>query len=165
MMCQLCNKAQATVHLTEVSGNKEMQVFHICDDCSRAHGIGYKLAVKIEEVLATAKGSPLGRVKDVPDVKCPACGLTYAEFRQKVRAGCEKDYEVFRDGIVPLLQKVHGATKHLGKVPPDTSDVLQRERRIRDLEREMEALVKAEQYEKAAQIRDEIKKLSEEKPL
>lgn len=165
MLCQLCNKAQATVHLTEVNHNRESQVLHVCDDCSRTHGIGYKLSVKIEEVTATVKGNPLGRlVKDVPDVTCPSCGLTYAEFRQKVRAGCEKDFEVFREGIVPLLQKIHGATKHLGKVPPDAADALQRERRLRDLEREMEALVKGEQYEKAAQIRDEIRKLSEEKP-
>lgn len=165
MMCQLCNKAQATVHLTEISQNKEVQVLHACEDCARANGLGYKLSVKIEEVTAAAKANPLGRlVKDVPDVTCPGCGQTYAEFRQKVRAGCEKDYEVFREGIVPLLSKIHGATKHVGKVPPDAADALKKEGHLRELEREMEELVKAEQYEKAARIRDEIRKMREEKP-
>jgi len=162
MLCQICNKAQATVHLTEVAQNKLARDLHVCDDCARANGVGYKTSLQAQD--APAKGNPLGKlVKEAPEVTCPACGLAYSEFRQKVRAGCEKDYEVFREGIVPLLQKIHGATKHIGKVPPDAGDTLQRERRLRELEREMEDLVKREQYEKAARVRDDIRKLKEEK--
>ena len=91
-----------------------------------------------------------------PDLKCPECGITFEEFRSKGRLGCPKDYEAFASELVPLLEKVHSAKKHVGRLPlgraPDTA----REDRLLRLRRELTQAVKDEKYEEAAKIRDEI---------
>ena len=48
---------------------------------------------------------------------CPACGIKYMEFRSEGRLGCPHDYQVFRTGLEPLLNKIHRADRHVGKRP------------------------------------------------
>ncbi len=48
---------------------------------------------------------------------CPICQITFLEFRNSGRLGCPYDYEVFRDELMPLLENIHGETRHSGKVP------------------------------------------------
>ena len=48
---------------------------------------------------------------------CPVCQITFLEFRNSGRLGCPYDYEVFRDELMPLLENIHGETRHSGKVP------------------------------------------------
>jgi protein arginine kinase activator len=100
--------------------------------------------------------------KELADVACPDCGMTYTDFRQKTRLGCAKDYAVFRKAIVPLLEKIHGSTQHTGKVPPQAGARLARQRELFELRRELERHIKAEHYEEAARTRDRIKQLETE---
>lgn len=168
MKCENCNKSPATFHYVERQNDQIVKDVHLCEECARQKGVPamqFSLSTVLGQLLdpqAMAGGPKVA--KELADVACPACGLTYAEFRQKTRLGCARDYEVFRKALVPLLEKIHGSTQHAGKVPPQAGAKLARQRELFELRRELERHIKAEHYEEAARTRDRIKQLETEAP-
>ena len=62
--------------------------------------------------------------------------------------------------MLPYLKRVHGSTKHTGKVPVSAPIVVvDSKETIDSLRMELNKLVSEERYEEAAVIRDKIKKL------
>jgi len=90
---------------------------------------------------------------------CPDCGMTLTELRRRGRLGCPKDYEVFREYLDELLERMHGATEHVGRVPGLAEGELERVRKISDLKHELGQAINEEAYERAARLRDELKTL------
>jgi protein arginine kinase activator len=88
--------------------------------------------------------------------------MTLEEFRKKGRLGCPKDYEVFREHIDELLERVHGAKLHVGRRPGISEDELNRMQNVTDLQHKLEIAIREEAYESAARIRDELKDLEGE---
>lgn len=93
---------------------------------------------------------------------CRRCGTTHQEVVMTRRVGCEECYSVFGDTIETLLEIRSSSYTHTGKVPP-------RLRRYRALFIERERLLSSlavavdeEDYEAAADLRDQLSKLSEE---
>jgi protein arginine kinase activator len=91
------------------------------------------------------------------NLTCPDCGITYAEFRNQGRLGCPHDYEVFAEPLAEVLEKVHGATEHLGKLPHRAGADLTEQRQLMQLRRQLQEAVENEKYEEAARLRDLIK--------
>ncbi len=88
---------------------------------------------------------------------CPICQITFLEFRNSGRLGCPYDYEVFRDELMPLLENIHGETRHSGKVPKRAPRNTQQQTTLIQLRNELKRAVAAEDYESAARLRDKIK--------
>lgn len=155
MLCELCETRPATIHITEIVGAQK-KVLNLCEDCAQekglAHGVG-----PVPGLLA----SLVGEKASAPAPTCPECGITFEEFRAKGRFGCPKDYEVFATDLEPLLEKVHGARRHAGRLPAGVTPDLARDERLRRLRRELARAVKEEQYEEAARIRDELRSAEE----
>ena len=57
------------------------------------------------------------------------------------------------------VERMHGARRHVGRVPGIAESELARAQRISDLEQELDAAIREEAYERAASIRDELKAL------
>ena len=92
---------------------------------------------------------------------CPRCGLSYLEFRKTGRLGCPDDYEFFRKGLLPFLEKIHLATQHVGKIPSRADVRTHQVKELITLRRQLSSLVDREAYEEAAKVRDRIKTLEE----
>jgi len=108
---------------------------------------------------------------------CATCKTTFADFKQHGVLGCQDCYENFEGFLGPLLERAHdGGVSHSGKTPrrllsgtrrsgeqPAAKSaglsLEDRARRLRALHHQLEAAVKSEQYELAARVRDEIKRL------
>jgi protein arginine kinase activator len=118
------------------------------------------------------------------DRQCPQCGMSFGEFKAKGRFGCSHDYEVFLSRVIPLLERIHGASEHVGEAdsaaasaakpatpagtpaaagataaataPQQTASELKR------LRRDLQRVIKNEEYEEAARIRDRIQSLERE---
>jgi protein arginine kinase activator len=101
-------------------------------------------------------------LKELLEQECPHCGMNYPEFRTRGRLGCPEDYRVFQKGLEPLLEKIHGSTQHIGKIPSNAGKEVARQKTLRKLRHDLDKAVKLEAYEDAASIRDEIRKLEEE---
>lgn len=163
MKCDLCKKP-ATVHLTDVSNNSKKEL-HLCEECARGQGVTIKSYLNKEPTEGSAVLSKLAQAQEADlsgaekDLKCPRCGITYRTFRSTGKFGCPNDYVVFRAPLQSLLDKIHGAVQHKGKVPSRTGEELVRQQELRSLREDLEDAVRGEAYERAAEIRDRIYEL------
>ena len=171
MICELCQKQPATVHVTEIvvasSDSKHVQQKHMCEGCARDLELpGAPVVIaKIKPDIWKLLRQSAQKARAEGSLVCPQCGLSLAEFRSKGRFGCPKDYEVFRAHIEPLLLRVHNAQSHRGRMPSADEGSRQRLQHISELRTRLEAAVREEAYESAARLRDEIQELeSQQKP-
>ena len=160
MLCQMCNKAQATIHLTEIVNNQKKEV-HLCEKCAEKQGV-VKTQMSIADFLAgLASGGKTKAKEQLPDIRCPSCGMSLSEFQSGGRFGCASDYGAFRERIMPLIEKIHDATQHVGKMPARTDREVAREKSLCQLQAELKRAVDREEYEEAAGIRDRIRELED----
>jgi protein arginine kinase activator len=167
MKCDNCNKP-ATVHLTEIRNGKKIEK-HLCEQCAaQSEGVpAVKAHTPINELLTNFVMAHSGLQKEL-GVTCEQCGITWAEFRQHGLFGCERDYDLFEKELTPLLQRAHeGATHHTGKAPTRAggASTATRPRKktvdIAKLRKELQKAVEAEDYERAARLRDQIREAEE----
>ena len=156
MNCEKCHKNHATIHLTAIEGGMKKEA-HLCDECARQTGVHLKFNFSISDLLGGLMEPTSSKSPKANQVRCPECGITYSEFKTKARLGCANDYEVFRSELLRLLEKIHGSTQHAGKTPHTVDAQVRKENELIRLKRDLESVVKTEDFEKAAEIRDRIK--------
>ena len=173
MLCQTCNANPATVHVTEIvhpepgettgeGAAASIREQHLCEACAQAAKlpqVPVVLKKSLPEIWKLLQASQRGRKEQ--GVACPDCGMTLLEFRQRGRLGCPKDYELFAPHLRELFERIHGATRHVGRAPGLDPDTQQRLLRRTELRRALEAAIRDEAYEQAAQLRDELKALEQ----
>jgi protein arginine kinase activator len=81
------------------------------------------------------------------------------DFRRRGRLGCPTCYETFQAQVGELLERVHGARSHVGRVPGVSDEELERLQALADLRQRLDLAVREEDYENAARLRDEIQGL------
>ncbi|MDR0742459.1 MAG: UvrB/UvrC motif-containing protein [Puniceicoccales bacterium] len=175
--CQFCGKP-ATVHMTQVINNKTT-VIRMCNECAAKHGLFDKegLPFAMLSGLGEALFSGMKQSLSANGLICSKCGCTPMSFKETGRLGCPncyKDLKLLIDGIIESSQK---GTIHKGKYSKEgtltatmdptnsfTDTSIQKpirkpstEEKLNELQEMLDAAVKAEQYEEAARLRDEIK--------
>ena len=167
MNCEVCNQNHATVHLTEIV-NKTKKELHLCEDCAREKGVSIKSqfnsSFSVSDILGNLV-NPQAKQKEpqLPGVTCPVCGISFPEVRTCGRLGCANDYQAFKKGLLPLLEKIHGRTQHVGKVPSRVGARVQRQKELQTLRDELQRSIQREEYERAAELRDRIYEIEEKK--
>lgn len=164
--CDHCDKP-AVVHNTAIVKGV-LHESHLCEEHASAAGIQVPQTPVIGKLIAqftastgtpgaqSAPGSPAARTKGPT---CARCGMNYSEYRQHGVLGCGDCYEAFAATLDVVLDRAHGACQHVGKAPATVGDALQRAAVLQQLLRELDASVRAEQYERAAKLRDQIKEM------
>ena len=187
MQCEECHNHEATVHIQEIIGQKRLAL-HLCPECAAGKGIGADgdlqgldvaaLLLQLAKDELTAKAAAKnGKAAAAPaetagHLECERCGLTEKEFRKHGRMGCADCYGAFRPLLLPLLAEIQRGTAHAGKrpgataaIPPAPPPPVPPTPNRRALETTLAQAVAAEDYEKAARLRDEIRRLrSKEAP-
>lgn len=161
--CVRCD-SPATVHLTKVVNGKAAE-FHFCADCAPPLLTGKlnaeKEVAKLFKAIEPLAAGVLLRRAGEPTVPCPECGITFVQFKQVGRFGCAHDYQAFGSHVEALLGSIHKATRYTGKAPGGGSQI--RNGVLVDAAmlagERLKAAVEREDYEEAARIRDEIRKL------
>lgn len=173
MKCQMCGKNPATTYV-KVIVNGELTEYALCSECAQKKGYGsflYPFALDFNSLLGTFFGDPVPERTDT--VRCPGCGCSFGEIAQSGKVGCAECYNTFRDRLLPSIQRIHGNTKHFGKRPgsralrvtpqaklsvapqPPQKEETELERK----KRELREAIDTQNFEHAAELRDEIKKL------
>ncbi len=157
MMCCVCKEKEAKVHLTQIMGEK-MQKVDLCEECAKHKGVndpaGFSLA---DLLLGLGASQEMEQATGGPEIKCPHCGFTQADFKKAGRLGCAECYVTFADGLEGLLKTMHTGTKHVGKVPQVLQQAKDLSDRLKALQKKLEKAVADEDFERAALVRDEIK--------
>lgn len=159
--CGRCSKP-AVLHITELH-HGEVQALHLCESCAKEYLTHSEAGGSSPAKAPAGKGFEQAEVQDEADQRaCPNCGITFKEFRSQGRLGCPHDYIAFRDELLTLLEKIHSATQHVGKVPKRAPRASQHQYRLIRLRNELRAAIDEEMYERAARLRDEIQQLEAE---
>ena len=93
---------------------------------------------------------------------CPMCGMTAGEFRRVGRVGCSNCYSYFAEYMPGLIQRIHGNSRHTGKVPVRNEAKLAEKQKIVQLRQALQQAISEEKFEQAAELRDEIRRLEQE---
>ncbi|MEJ2186388.1 MAG: UvrB/UvrC motif-containing protein [Gemmatimonadota bacterium] len=159
MQCDHCGENEAVIHLTQIVNN-EMHTFHLCEACAAQKGlqpdaatVNYPLTDFLAQMSREAAMEP-------GDEECGYCGLRLEDFKRTGLLGCPHCYVTFESHLRGLLRRLHGGTQHLGKVylPPDPTEA-ERQQRLSGLRRKLDKAVQGEDFERAAQLRDQIRVL------
>jgi protein arginine kinase activator len=155
MLCDICKKNVATVHLTQMDQGKTKKV-DLCEACSKEKGVDDPTGFSLADLLLG-----LGAAQEIAqassgDSRCPSCGFTQADFKKAGRLGCPECYTAFAEGLEGLLKTMHKGTKHVGKVPHLLKRSQDLSERLRSLQKKLEKAVADEDFETAVQLRDEI---------
>lgn len=161
-LCERCKKKQATFHQLDIdrSGNKVER--HLCDPCAMEEGLLHspKATIDLNELLENFIQGGKGSAAELQNLICEHCGTSYIEFRNHGLLGCAHDYDVFKEPLTRLIERTHaGASHHVGKSPKSLGLVRKPQQDIRRLKRQLEEAVGAEDYERAAALRDRIREL------
>jgi protein arginine kinase activator len=156
--CQRCQNP-ATLHITEILGENKFEEVHLCEQCAPKY---FQESQPKSSSKALAK-EPVSEGDEglFGQQECPSCGLKFVEFRNSGRLGCPHDYQAFREDLLPLLENIHGETKHVGKTPRRFPQTKQTEQELTQLRGRLKQAVTREDYEEAAKLRDRIRELEE----
>lgn len=160
MVCQNCSAEEAVVHLTQIV-DKEMRTLHLCERCAAEKGLETSTVPEnfpLTNLLAHLGRDDRSQAAESSALSCSFCGLTLLQFRESGRLGCPHCWSTFEVHLRGLLRRVHGGSQHVGKVylSPDPT-VSEREQRLEALRKKLTRAVELEDFERAAEIRDEIR--------
>ncbi len=181
ILCDVCQSRDAEVFLTQIVEGK-MQKVNLCKECSKDRGVDDPTGFALTELLdglgtstetekpAAAQPPPsiAGGTVSGPSMaltttaatKCPVCGFTQADFKKTGRLGCSTCYLTFSESLGNLLKAMHKGTNHTGKMPANMARRREIAERLKTLQDNLKKAVEAENYEDAATLRDQIKKLA-----
>ena len=159
VVCQRCQQAKATVHITDTIPTKKER--HLCEECAEKEGViikqPHQTTNEILQQFIKQKSAAGGIRSSSEDLKCPHCGMTFREFQMKGQLGCPHDYEAFHSVLLSLIERAHeGATQHVGKVPASADDTIRKQTGLLKLRRELQDAIDQENSEEAAKVRDRI---------
>ena len=162
MICQNCNKNEANMHMKRIVNGRAAEV-HLCSDCARFlgygeafSGFGLGLGELLGEILAKGDNGLSN------SLKCPVCNKSFEEIANDGKMGCAECYAVFYDKLLPSLNRIHGKASYVGSKPQKSGDASHMEKRVDELKNALEMAVSEQNFELAAQLRDEINLLLNE---
>jgi len=160
MLCDICGKNPATVHLTEIIDD-QMNELHLCEECARQKSTQMEQQFGLSDLLAgmAEVAKPDKEIEAATRVKCASCGLTYADFKKIGRLGCAECYSAFKKYLRPLLKRIHGSSQHVGKSPLKVAKALKKKIDLQELRNRLQKAIEKEEFEEAAEIRDQIREL------
>jgi len=180
MTCQRCGQRDATVHLVElVDGKRKSQwLCAVCAGRASENGDetpGFRFGENPGEgageeddfTLANFLGQvfePQDGIDQADLPACQVCGYSFDQFRKTNRLGCPRCYEAFRAPLLAILGHLHRHVSHLGKTPRPAADGDDRPGVLSRARIALEKAIGAEDFEKAARLRDEIQRLESAKP-
>ena len=154
--CDLCAKP-ATVHLTQIVNN-QIHKLDLCEKCAAEKGVTDPNGFSLADLLVKSSDSS---DKAGELLVCENCGFTRRDFKKTGRLGCPECYVYFAPLIDPVLRTMHKGDTHMGKVPEGAIERKVFHERIHHLEESLQASIKAERYEDAARLRDELLEVRE----
>lgn len=152
MLCQHCKKNIATYNYVEiVNGNKFAS--HLCASCY-VDLYGELNSKSNNEIFAKLLGTEFETEKT-----CPVCGTQYSDYKRSGLLGCASCYDVFKEQLLPTIERIHGRDYHVGK-PANNNDELGLHRKLKNLQEQLETALKERRYADANLLNRQINAIS-----
>lgn len=175
MLCDKCQKKEATVLYTEIINGKKKEQ-HLCEECATdctSFQMGSTLLnseLSLNHLLSTLleayNASNTMEAGKRPSVVCMQCGTSFSEFMQNGKFGCAQCYRSFRNELSKTLKGIQGSVNHTGKRPngyiSTTDRILKDMTETERLSLKLQEAIEKEEFEEAARLRDLIRQLKKE---
>lgn len=163
-ICDLCGKREASLSVRQLDKEGRATELAICAECAKKRGFTSveDLKKNAAEILAELKA----KVGEQDETRvCPRCKLSYADFKKSGRLGCAECYRTFAELLQPLVRRLHGSVQHVGKGRQRGRKRAQERLEVARLRAELEQAIQDEDYERAALLRDRLKRAEGESAL
>ena len=171
-LCDECKAKEACYTVSVMMGDQVTQR-RLCPDCMAKMNMNFSagnVAKMISAIMGALTGQGEEKTPAAPQneddaestVQCESCGTTLQQFVKGGKLGCAMCYTAFREKLLPMLQQLHGRVEHTGRKPTQDEAAQQRRAAYERLNRQLEAAVAREDYESAALIRDQLRKMEQE---
>lgn len=183
MLCSICGKNPATIHIQEIIGS-EKKVLHLCQECAEKRAkedsgfqefnlaeVLFQLSNQIGNQLRQEKNPGEEPEEPVKQIVCGTCGWNSKSFQKTGKLSCPDCYRAFREVLDQTVDSVHRGTTHTGKHPLPAGAASESRPKpsisllhmnLKHLQVELEDAISAERYEDAAVLRDKINVLRKE---
>ena len=173
MICQECQQRQATIHFTKIINGEKTEI-QLCEKCSQEksdvllNGMnqGFSINDLLSGLLNLEQSFTQTKKESIQNhdiLLCEKCHMTYPQFAQSGRFGCSECYKSFHLQLEPILKRLHsGNSTHIGKIPKRIGGNISIQKKIAELKQQMIICIQQEEFEKAAELRDEIRLLEKE---
>lgn len=175
MKCDRCNK-EASIQIVVMSNAFETKTLNLCTECAQEamnfsfplqEGInGYQyFQDSLKKLIGVFFDEAKTHIEEENNKEkgeekhCSFCDANYTDIMESGRFGCDHCYEEFSDQVRETLRMTQGATRHIGEVPEAFQEKKHLQDEIERKKKQLQDLILAENYEEAAVIRDEMKKL------
>lgn len=168
MKCEKCNNNEAVFHY-QSNINGEKNEYHLCADCAKAEGFGNILEFRPNSMFENFWREPFGGMLG-SFFSDPFGSLTDGFFTEPFRT--LEDGFFGRSLFAPTIakpnvnvsigeseEKTETAEKGAENIPEDAGRDICRKREIHALKHQLRTAVQAEEFEKAADLRDKIREL------
>lgn len=157
ILCEHCGEKEASFFYEENRNGKVTKV-SLCADCAKKAGLG-KNFFSEEDLFGAFSLFPSAAARSVAEERCPVCKKSLSEIRKSGKFGCSACYDHFagRLDLTPFLGKEFRGVPLTEKTASKTENT--NEDTLLSLKKELEKAVQAEEYEKAAKLRDRIRSL------
>ncbi len=164
MLCQNCQKHEATTHIKSVV-NGEYTQLHLCSKCADKLGYGDVFSgfgLDFADLFGNFFTKPKSLLTQTKQERCQKCGMSFEDIVKTGKIGCADCYEKFYDLLLPSIQRIHGKTQHNGKQAPkavktEIKKEKTKEELIAEMKAEMQTAIEEQNFERAAELRDKIK--------
>ena len=187
MLCDNCGKRESNVRYSENINGRRKEL-NLCEECSKKLGIGqmdFSMPIDFSSFLGgfmedfeTPEFMPM--LSQLKKLKCNSCGYTFDDIVNTGRLGCKDCYDIFEDRLDPIIKRMQGDNRHVGRIGKIIDSKIDKKERneqqskdkektnkstskeqskLEKLQEDLKNAIKDERYEDAAKIRDEIKKL------
>ncbi|MDR3092095.1 MAG: UvrB/UvrC motif-containing protein [Clostridiales bacterium] len=166
MLCEKCNLQPASVHLTQLVNGEKTDIY-LCNDCASENNISLTFNNLLHGFLNSLYGAPPSgdsaspRREALAGLACGECGLRFESFKKTGKLGCAKCYSHFRSELAQVIKNIQGGNIHEGKFPSRCAKSALAVREAEKLKLRLKRAVEREEFEEAARLRDEIKKLGD----
>jgi protein arginine kinase activator len=163
MLCQNCHVRESTVHLTKIVNGQTTHI-HLCPECAqKVQGFAFSPGMVSDFLQVLFGMNPTEHSEQMTgklqQEKCPGCGQTFSQIQQAGRMGCSQCYDKFGPQIELLLRRIHGSGTHVGKIPVRSGAALRTKYEKAELRNKLQELIRKEEFEEAAKVRDRIREL------
>ena len=123
MLCDNCRKREANIRYTE-NINGKIKEMHLCEECSKKLGIMNKMDFNISTDFPSFFGSFLEDFEELNSMPifnelkekvCDSCNTSFEDIINTGKLGCPNCYDVFSDRLDPILKRLQGANRHVGR--------------------------------------------------
>ena len=161
MVCQQCKKHPATTHIKRTV-NGDTTEMYVCSSCAAKQGVDvFAGATSVGNLFGGLFAAPSLRDPDERE-RCRSCQKSFREIVQSGIVGCPDCYIQFFDRLQPSIQRVHGKTVHVGKIAAVGGSSIRKKRELAQLKEELKKALALQEYERCAQLRDQIKEMEGE---